>query len=219
MNMNRILVKADGDDSIYAQCDSQDFFRLNSFNWGLATNKQGQRYAVRNVSTTDGTRKRIYMHRYLLDLPDTLRETRALYGHPLYGEHLDKDGLNNRRSNLVISTASEMGINKTGTYPGVIKRGNRFEVTVTHQNNCIYVGTFNTIEEAALARDRKALALFPRVFMTHLKELHLKLTSPTPVRVNHPYKLMNDCYLCEYAWQQRFLAGEDHPEVACSHKP
>lgn len=227
MDMTRILIKEDrfnSDNDVYAQVDQEDFMRVNSFEWRLVTDKHGHRYACRNVTTEEGKKKRIWMHRYIVDLPDTMEETREIYGHNIYAEHLDKDGINNHKSNIVLSTASEMSINKKSqkVYPGVIKRGNGYEASVTHQNKTMYLGIYDTSIKAAIVRDRKALSLFPRVFISHLSELHIRVFAPyqkfRAFELPRPYVFKNNCVACEFEWQQLFLDGHDHPDIVCSHK-
>jgi hypothetical protein len=209
-----------------ALVDDIDYVTLNQWDWRVSKGGDGRKYAVRNASDSKGllpsSTLQVRMHRYILDLPDTLADTRKLFGHNLYGEHLDRNGLNNQRYNLVVSTASEIGVNKkarSNTYPGVRRKGQRYQVTIRHQGTTQTVGTFGTQQEAILARDRRALALYPRVFLYHLSELHVRLTSLTtrPANYPYPYRYKNNCYLCEYSWQQQFLAGVPYPDFPCIH--
>jgi hypothetical protein len=82
-------------------------------------------------------------------------------------DHAGGDGLDNRRSNLRVATRSQNGANRTGIninnttgFFGVIR--NKRSGTWVAQIHTIagksgYIGSFKTPQEAAMARDRKAI--------------------------------------------------------------
>jgi hypothetical protein len=92
------------------QVDDEDYKLLNQFVWQLWIDPHRYKYAVRYVHDPGGLlasdTKRIYMHRYILDMPDSLADTKEMFGLKLYVVHKDKNGLNNQRSNLLISRRS-----------------------------------------------------------------------------------------------------------------
>jgi hypothetical protein len=74
---------------------------LASFNW-CAKKKTKTFYAQRNIRNSDGSRT-------LRKLHQVIAERMGIVGNP---DHLDRDGLNNRRSNLRPATASQNGANQ-----------------------------------------------------------------------------------------------------------
>jgi HNH endonuclease/AP2 domain len=91
----------------------------------------------------------------------------AIYMHALLmGEknvdHIDGDGLNNRRSNLRIATVSENDsnrgaqINNTTGFKGVTPFHAKFQARITKDGTYYYLGTFNTALEAARAYNEVA---------------------------------------------------------------
>ena len=101
------------------------------------------------------------LHRQILGLLHTLE---------VHVDHINGDGLDNRRENLRVCTPSQnmanRGLyahNKTG-FKGVCvdRRSNqvKYRATIHHKNKYIALGRFNTAEEAAHAYDVAALKLF-----------------------------------------------------------
>lgn len=85
---------------MYSFVDDKDFDKVNQFKWFPL--KDGNTfYAVRNSTLLNGKRILIYMHRTIMK-PIKSMEI----------DHIDRDGLNNRRSNLRISTHAENNRNK-----------------------------------------------------------------------------------------------------------
>jgi len=82
-------------------------------------------------------------------------------------DHINRDGLDNRRSNLRIATASQNGANRrkkknaTSIYLGVsIERGrNRPRAQITKDGKTIKLGRFDTERDAAAAYDAAAIEL------------------------------------------------------------
>jgi len=102
------------------------------------------------------TRKdKIAMHRLLL--PDAVNV-----------DHIDHNGLNNVRSNLRMATYQQNGINKgfmsnnTSGYTGVYfrKDRNRWYARIGYDNKNISLGSFDSLEEALLARKQAENKLF-----------------------------------------------------------
>ena len=97
------------------------------------------------------------MHRQILDAPQGV-----------WVDHIDGDGLNNRRSNLRLCSATENARNRRpvpnchSRYKGVSwhKRQKKWAVRIGKPKESIYLGSFDDEMEAGVAYDRKAEELF-----------------------------------------------------------
>lgn len=91
--------------------------------------------------------KQYYLHRFLLEAPRHMQV-----------DHINGDGLDNRRTNLRLVTPSQNQWNRgkkqssrTG-YKGVTRGSNgRFLARIMHQNKQTHLGTFKTVEAASFA--------------------------------------------------------------------
>lgn len=129
--------------SVYV--DEEDFRSLNKYKW--RAQRAGKTfYAVREVRR-DKKRFSEYMHRRIMSFP-TDKEV----------DHIDGDGLNNRRSNLRVVTKSENGFNQhkhrnnadsLGTrHIGYGKRKKRYTAQIAFNGRQINLGYFLTQQEA-----------------------------------------------------------------------
>lgn len=84
---------------LFATVDEADFATLNKYKWLASQGSRGGKkwYAVR-FETIGGKKVNIRMHRQIMGLAP---------GNPLVVDHLDSDGLDNRRQNLEITTQEE----------------------------------------------------------------------------------------------------------------
>lgn len=129
--------------------DEDRFFELSVNKWLAIKGPTGHWYAKR-VEYRDGKRRGIYMHNEILQTPSGFM-----------GDHRDGDGLNNRGTNLRISTNSQnlMNIvNRSSTgYKGVCRvRGGKFTAKVMASGFKRYLGRFEDPEDAARAYDDAA---------------------------------------------------------------
>jgi len=82
---------------------------------------------------------------------------------PIQVDHVNGNGLDNRKRNLRLCTASQnrqnRGLNPQNTtgYKGVRPSKNRFKAMVVANNHCYHLGQFKTAVEAARAYDKAAL--------------------------------------------------------------
>jgi hypothetical protein len=140
----------------YAYVDERDFNRINQYNWHYL---QGG-YAARSEGGRKN-KKMIYMHRFILDLQ---------HGDKRVVDHMNKDKLDNRRSNLRICTQKENGRNSskpktrkfTSKYKGVYFDKERkkwiAKLKVNYRN--VWIGRFDTEKEAAKAYNTQARIIF-----------------------------------------------------------
>jgi hypothetical protein len=97
------------------------------------------------------------MHRQILDAPEGV-----------WVDHIDGDGLNNRKSNLRLCSAIENARNRRprpncrSRYKGISwhKRQKKWAVRIGKRGKGIHLGSFDDQIEAAVAYDRKAEKLF-----------------------------------------------------------
>ena len=147
------LHRRDPHEPIYAEIDASDRSKIEGYRWYPIFAKTGVVYAQAEVRIGVNQYKWIPMHRLIANTPDGM-ET----------DHIDGDGLNNRRSNLRACTRAQNNRNQrirkdnsTG-YRGVRKVTNspNWYAQVRVDNRDIYLGTFTTPEAAAQAYNEAA---------------------------------------------------------------
>ena len=139
-----------------ALVDDEDFERLNQYKWTAVKSKAGW-YAQRKLKTKNknGYLIKIKMHRSILGL-GTLEENKILV------DHIDHNGLNNQKSNLRLATSLQNGANcrnrtdGVSKYKGVTYRGNTWVARIGVNNQRIYLGSYRTEKEAAIADNEAA---------------------------------------------------------------
>jgi len=144
--------------------DDADFAYLDQFVWRARDNYGRTRYAVRGRYKAST----VIMHRMIMDAPEGVEV-----------DHIDGNGLNNQRSNLRLCSSSENkwngckrnwnGKSTLSKYKGVTsirykkKDGTvriRWVAQIRHNWKPIYIGMYDTEEEAAEAYNEKAVELF-----------------------------------------------------------
>ena len=147
--------------------DDNDYDRLAQFKWSALRGSRTRWYAVRWSATVNGKRHRIYMHREVLGIVDGLE-----------CDHKEGVGLDNRKSNLRPATHGQNQRNKgmlpsnTSGYIGVYfrKSSNKWFAQIKYNGQIAYLGAYITKEEAAAARDAKALELHGEFAVLNFKE-------------------------------------------------
>ena len=131
--------------------DAEDYDWLSQYKW-CAARAKNTFYATRTE------RKRgISMHRIIMNAPKGLM-----------CDHIDHNGLNNRKSNLRLCTPAQNVHNKrpqrdsSSKYKGVgwKKRSRKWEARIRFQGKLYHLGDFTDEIKAALAYDDKAIELF-----------------------------------------------------------
>lgn len=134
--------------------DSSDFQLVSKFTWFKS--KRGYPVAHFSRKSPQG-HKTFPLHRYLFDFPQSSTI-----------DHIDRNKMNNRRSNLRFCSQHQNSFNqslrKTNStgYIGVSenKTTGRFEAYIHFSGKKKYLGLYSTAEEAAVVRDKEAIRLF-----------------------------------------------------------
>ena len=146
-----------GRTGLVALIDADDFERVGQWRWYTKRDKGSaceRIYAAARLETPHGWRK-VTLHRYIMDAqPGELVD------------HINHDGLDNRRANLRLATTRQNSANsppgrrnKTG-YKGVVYSKGSWYANVTVDARTRLSGPFGSPELAALAHDRLAKELF-----------------------------------------------------------
>jgi hypothetical protein len=137
--------------------DEQDAGLLMDHTWHVAARGKDQLYAETNYVHPDGRRSCILLHRLILS-PGPWQHV----------DHVNHDGLDNRRRNLRLATASQNQGNqrpRPGTssrFKGVHLRKDtlRWEAYFSRHRKKTYLGCFDSETEAALAYDAAVTQAF-----------------------------------------------------------
>ena len=134
--------------------DDEDFAELNKFKWHVAK-RSNIFYAKRNVNN-NGERKTIFLHREIMS---------KYLKKGLLIDHINHNGLDNRKSNLRTATHAQnnqnrtSNLNSTSKYLGVYfyKRSLKWMARISIKNKAIYIGIYANEEDAAKAYNKAAL--------------------------------------------------------------
>jgi hypothetical protein len=138
----------------FALIDPEDFNKIKNYKWSLLDQKNGIFYATTNLLPDEGRKTTIRMHRLIL-------ETKKMV------DHINGDGLDNRKNNLRVCTRQEnafnskkFNTNKSG-YKGVCwhKQAKKWRAYIVINYRQISLGVFDTPEEAAKVYLAKAKEL------------------------------------------------------------
>lgn len=131
------------------QVDDEDFEQLNRDRWHLTP----KGYAARHSRKRDMMPRRyILIHRFIMKVNDG----RCI-------DHIDRDKLNNQKSNLRITDRTKNVRNcvkrksNTSGYKGVFQRKDKWRAGIRVDRKMIWLGTFNDKEAAANAYDDAAI--------------------------------------------------------------
>jgi hypothetical protein len=136
--------------------DRSDADLVGQWNWMALPRPGGRGHYAVTQDYTKGRQKTIYMHRLLLNAPRGVEV-----------DHIDRETLNNRRSNLRLASHSEnkwntaARKNNTSGYKGVHyekRRGHYIALAYRHGKRH-YFGSFATAEEAYAAYCQKVKKL------------------------------------------------------------
>lgn len=127
--------------------DDENFEELNHFRWNLKRHP-GVTYVVRPIRLAGKTVSWIKMHRQILNQTDP---------HKLV-DHINHDGLDNRKQNLTVCTQSQNKKNykvRRNGYKGIAFTDDkkRYRARIMSDGKLTNLGTFDTELEAAVVYD------------------------------------------------------------------
>jgi hypothetical protein len=146
-HVNVIRLVIENDPTANALLDLEDYEKIKYFKWCKIISKNKEYLQCSDIGT---------LHRFILEAKNNT-----------IVDHINGDGLDNRKSNLRYSDAKKNGQNKkkrTNTqslYIGVCKHGSNWRAYVTHDHKVHNIGTFDSAEKAAKARDQYIIQNFP----------------------------------------------------------
>ena len=131
----------------YSLVDTEDYYWLNKHKWSVAK-RIGVTYA-QTANKSDGKWQPILMHKLIMQPPDGF-----------VVDHINENGLDNRRCNLRLSNKAQNVINSSkkkignSKYTGVhFSKGTlSWHAYITFDKKRKHIGCFDTEEEARLAR-------------------------------------------------------------------
>ncbi len=141
----------------YAIVDPEDYERIARHKWFAMRSRRGL-YAIRMAKAKNGRRKKIRMHRQILNVPPGK-----------FVDHINHNGLDNRKANLRIVTNMQNSWNKrkqkgeySSRYKGVswAKRIGKWHTEIYCRGKKIFIGYFDDQVTAARAYDAKAAELY-----------------------------------------------------------
>jgi len=149
-----VLYDKDGDEKCRTVIDSEDVERCAQYRWSLSG-----RYTVHSkYMGPSAPSMSVPLHGFLLNFKGS---------HKVQMDHINRDPLFNRKSNLRICTKQQnmqnnsQGLSATGfrgVYPAQSMKG-RWRSVIKHNGLLQQVGTFDSPTEAAIAWNAKALEL------------------------------------------------------------
>ena len=136
--------------------DDEDYDQLNQYKWQLDSSGKGEGYARTNLYTNKKTIVK-RMHQFLIDTPKGMQT-----------DHIDRNSLNNQKSNLRIVTRSQNNMNRSKQngclhkYKGVKfhKKLDKWEARIKKDKKLYYLGLFKNEIDAAKAYNKKAIEFF-----------------------------------------------------------
>lgn len=132
-----VLYDKNGNESGRAIIDLDDVERCKKYKWHIRKTKNTS-YVVNN------TVKRFFLHQYIMSYYELEKDI----------DHINRNGLDNRKANLRIVSHSRNMMNQ-GEETGIKKvPSGRYQVTIWRNYQMYYLGTYDTFDEAYSARKK-----------------------------------------------------------------
>lgn len=136
--------------------DAIDVPLVQPYRWLFRKRQGGDNYYAHTNAKKDGQDVWIMLHRLLLSPPDGM-----------VIDHINGDGLDNRRCNMRITTVTQnnrnrgKGRNNSSGFKGVYWSSveNKWRVQIRNGKGKVWIGKFNDLTEAARAYDKAAREL------------------------------------------------------------
>jgi hypothetical protein len=145
-NTTAVIIKSNKYGILECLVDSEDLPRVSAFTtWGVGSSRIP--YIYSHVPNSG----KIAIHQLILSFPEGL-----------VVDHINGDVLDNRKSNLRICSSKDnsrnrkLSRNSSSGYKGVRKKKGKFLSYIYHNYSQLHLGSFDTLEEAAVAYDRAA---------------------------------------------------------------
>ncbi|MBB3696239.1 Pathogenesis-related transcriptional factor and ERF protein [Flammeovirga yaeyamensis] len=156
---NQVVV----DDFVYEHLSNNPYLKSIDFIYNLREHSSGRAVFQKSWKQTNGKYKTdtIYLHKYIAEnFLEKSEEKNTNLIRIINGNRLDcriKNLKYANRSEIKRNTRST--VNRTG-YIGVLKEKNRYKAVIYKDRKPIFIGSFKTAEEAALAYNTKSIELF-----------------------------------------------------------
>jgi len=151
----------------YSVVDDKDFLYLSKFSWRIDRNSDGKpAYAKRSLVNNFGVSTTVRMHSEVLR---KALKARKLCTDDVQVDHINFNGLDNRKANIRLCTAAENQArtknarNKSG-YRGVVwNEGRRaWESKISYKGKRLQLGFFRKRINAAKAYNKAAIGIYKR---------------------------------------------------------
>lgn len=142
----------------FAIIDDEDFERVNLYSWSVDFSRSVHTaYAETNIKKPNGKKTTLYLHRLILNP-----------GPNLEVDHINGNGLDNRKENLRVATRNENARNlpkqkrNTSGFKGVDwhKPTQKWRAKLSHNSKTIHLGLFDNPRHAAICYDLWALFFY-----------------------------------------------------------
>ena len=164
--MKKLKIESETHGTHYIKLDDDDYDRVMATGkWGIYSSSRHNTFYVGTHTPTDknGKRKTLRLHRFIM------KEELENAPKGMVVDHINGDGLDNRRENLRVCAQAENARNRNVPPKGKVpyygvgitpkSKTKRYWVSICADKKHVHVGCYYTAEEAAVAYDKKAKEL------------------------------------------------------------